>query len=236
MVFPAFFNLSLYFAIRSSWSEPQSASGLIFANCIELPHLWLQRCKIIQELVMVQGSLVYCSPWGCKESDTTEWLNWTEYWCKMISLLSVLTIWWCLCVKSSLVLLEVVCYDQGVLLAKLLAFSLLHFVLQCQTCLLFQLSLNFLLLHSSLLWWKGHLFFFGVSSRRSCRSSENRSTWDSSASKVGAQTWITVLNALPWKQIKIILSLLKLYPDTVFQTLWLTMGATPFLLRVSCPQ
>ena len=22
-----------------------------------------------------QGSLVYCSPWGCKESDTTEWLN-----------------------------------------------------------------------------------------------------------------------------------------------------------------
>ena len=23
-----------------------------------------------------QGSLVCCSPWGCKESDTTEWLNW----------------------------------------------------------------------------------------------------------------------------------------------------------------
>ena len=22
-----------------------------------------------------QGSLAYCSPWGCKESDTTEWLN-----------------------------------------------------------------------------------------------------------------------------------------------------------------
>ena len=22
-----------------------------------------------------QGSLVYCSPWGCKESDTTEQLN-----------------------------------------------------------------------------------------------------------------------------------------------------------------
>ena len=26
----------------------------------------------------IQGSLVCCSPWGCKESDTTEWLNWTE--------------------------------------------------------------------------------------------------------------------------------------------------------------
>ena len=26
----------------------------------------------------VQGSLVCCSPRGCKELDTTEWLNWTE--------------------------------------------------------------------------------------------------------------------------------------------------------------
>ena len=25
-----------------------------------------------------QGSLVCCSPWGLKELDTTEWLNWTE--------------------------------------------------------------------------------------------------------------------------------------------------------------
>ena len=25
-----------------------------------------------------QGSLACWSPWGCKESDTTEWLNWTE--------------------------------------------------------------------------------------------------------------------------------------------------------------
>ena len=25
-----------------------------------------------------QGGLVCCSPWGCKELDTTEWLNWTE--------------------------------------------------------------------------------------------------------------------------------------------------------------
>ena len=25
-----------------------------------------------------QGGLVCCSSWGCKESDTTEWLNWTE--------------------------------------------------------------------------------------------------------------------------------------------------------------
>ena len=25
-----------------------------------------------------QGSLMCCSPWGHKEADTTEWLNWTE--------------------------------------------------------------------------------------------------------------------------------------------------------------
>ena len=25
-----------------------------------------------------QGGLACCSPWGCKELDTTEWLNWTE--------------------------------------------------------------------------------------------------------------------------------------------------------------
>ena len=25
-----------------------------------------------------QGSLACCSLWGCKESDTTEWLNWTD--------------------------------------------------------------------------------------------------------------------------------------------------------------
>ena len=43
MVFPPFFNLSLNLAIRSSWSEPQSAPSLLFADCIELLHLWLQR-------------------------------------------------------------------------------------------------------------------------------------------------------------------------------------------------
>ena len=42
MVFPTFFNLSLNLAIRSSWSEPQSAPHLFFADCIEILHLMLQ--------------------------------------------------------------------------------------------------------------------------------------------------------------------------------------------------
>ena len=39
----------------------------------------------------------------------------------------------------------------------LLAFALLHSVLQGQICLLLQVSLGLLLLHSSPLWWKRHL-------------------------------------------------------------------------------
>ena len=39
----------------------------------------------------------------------------------------------------------------------LLAFALLHFVLQGQTCLLLQVTLDFLLLHSSPIWWKSEV-------------------------------------------------------------------------------
>ena len=31
-----------------------------------------------------QGSLARCSPWGCKESDTTEWLNWIDWQWKLV--------------------------------------------------------------------------------------------------------------------------------------------------------
>ena len=79
--FPYFFNLSLNLAVESLWSEPQSAPGLVFADCIVLPSLTAKN---------------------------------------IINLISVLTIWWCPCVESSLVLLEEgVCYDQCILLAKL---------------------------------------------------------------------------------------------------------------------
>ena len=41
-----------------------------------------------------QGALVCCSSWGCKESDTTEWLNWTQLkqsypWCSGCSCLII---------------------------------------------------------------------------------------------------------------------------------------------------
>ena len=47
MVFLTFFNLTLNLTIRSSQSEPQSAPGLVFADCIELLHLRLQRIQSI---------------------------------------------------------------------------------------------------------------------------------------------------------------------------------------------
>ena len=40
--FPPFFNLHLNFAIRSSWSGPQSAPSLVFADCTEIFHLQLK--------------------------------------------------------------------------------------------------------------------------------------------------------------------------------------------------
>ena len=43
-----------------------------------------------------------------------------------------------------------------------LPFALLHFVLRGQTCLFLQVSLDFLLLHSSPLWWKEHHFLMLV--------------------------------------------------------------------------
>ena len=43
VVFPMFFNLSLKFVIRSSWSEPLSTTGLVFVDYIEVLHLQLQR-------------------------------------------------------------------------------------------------------------------------------------------------------------------------------------------------
>ena len=121
----------------------------------------------------------------------------------------------------------------------LLAFAWLHFVLQGQTCLLLQVSLDFLL-HTVLYDEKDiffFFFFFAVSSRRSCRSWENHSTSASVALVVEAETWITVVfNGLPWKWTEIILLFLILHPSTTFQTLLLTLRTTLFLLRDSCLQ
>ena len=121
VVFPTFFNLNLNFALRSLWSEPQSAPGLFF-------FCWLYRA----------------SPSLTAKS--------------IISLISVLTIWWCPCVKSSLVLLEEgVCYDQCILLTKL--YEPLPCFLPSSKAKYACYSRCFLTSYfCSPIWWKEHLF------------------------------------------------------------------------------
>ena len=89
----------------------------------------------------------------------------------IINLILVLTIWWCPCVESSLVLLEEDgCYDQCVLLAKL--FALLHFVLQGQIACYSRCFLNsYFYIPTPIM---KRTSFLGVSSKRSCRSSSDQ--------------------------------------------------------------
>ena len=46
VAFTTFFNLSLIFALRTSWSEAQSAPGLVFADFRELLHLLHQSVDV----------------------------------------------------------------------------------------------------------------------------------------------------------------------------------------------
>ena len=115
----------------------------------------------------------------------------------------------------------------------LLAFVFLHFVLQSQTCLLLQMSLDFLLLHSSPLWWKRLLIFTLVLEdlvglHRTVQLQLLRHY--QLGHRLGLLWyWMACLGN---KQI--ILSFLRLHPSTAFQILLLTMRAIPFLLRDSC--
>ena len=115
----------------------------------------------------------------------------------------------------------------------LLAFSLLHFLLQGQTSLLFQVFLDFLLLRSNPLWWKGHLFLVLI---LQCAVGHLTSQLQLLCSQwfghrlVYVMLYITctyvvhrlvlvMLNGYPWKWTEIILLFLRLHPSTAFRTL-----------------
>ena len=154
----------------------------------------------------------------------------------IINLISLLTIWWCPCVESSLVLLEEgVCYDQCIFLAKL--YSLPCFILHSKAKFACY-SRCFLASYFCIpVPYSEKDIFLGVSSKRSCRSTVepfNFSFFSVTGWGIGLDC--VILNGLPWKRTEIILSLLRLHPSTAFQTLLLTMIATPFLLRDSCLQ
>ena len=60
---------------------------------------WMASLKWAPGVGNGQGSLACCSPWGCKESDTTEWLKWTEL---NQSILTFYYCWRLLSVKGSI--------------------------------------------------------------------------------------------------------------------------------------
>ena len=85
LVFSTFFNLSLNLAIRSSWSEPQSAPGLIFADCIELLHLSFSiitlPTKVCLVKAMVFPEVMYgCESWTINKAEHRR-IDTFELWC-----------------------------------------------------------------------------------------------------------------------------------------------------------
>ena len=122
MVFPTFFNFSLNLAIKSSWSEPQSAPSLVFVDFISF------------------------SIFGCKEYNQSDFG--VDY-----LVMSMCRVFSCVVGRGCLL------WPVHSLGKTLFALAFLHFLLQGQICLLLQVFLDFLLLHFSPLWWKGHLFW-----------------------------------------------------------------------------
>ena len=63
---------------REAWRQEEK--GMIWMRWLDgITDSMNMSLSKLRELVMDgQGSLACCSQWGCKESDTTEWLNSTE--------------------------------------------------------------------------------------------------------------------------------------------------------------
>ena len=114
--------------------------------------------------------------WLCRTSPSSDAKN-------IINLISVLTIWWCPRAESSLVLSEEgVCYDQCVLLGNSVSPCLASF---CPPRPNLLVTPGISWLHTFASSMMKRTYYFGVSSRRSYRSSLNHSTSASSALEVG---------------------------------------------------
>ena len=118
----------------------------------------------------------------------------------------------------------------------LLAFALLHFVLQGQSCLQLQVSLDFL--HFCIpIPYDENGIFCDVSSKKCYRSSQNFPT---SACFSGIASWGIDLDYcdVEWFALEMnwgyTVIFEALHPSTAFQTLPLTVRANPLLQRDSC--
>ena len=145
------------------------------------------------------------------------------------NVISVLTICWCpyvlCCWKRVSAMTSVFSWQNSVSLCPA-SFCI------SRSNLPVQVSLDFLLLHSSPLWWKEHLFLVLV--QKVFIEPLNFSFFSITGQGIDLDYW--AIDGLPWKWTEIILSFLRLHSSTAFMTLLLTMRATPFLLRDSCQQ
>ena len=96
-------------------------------------------------------------------------------------------------------------------------------------CLLLQVFLDFLLLHSSPLWWKWHLFGVLVLEGLVGLCKIIELLWHSAWGIDLDYCDTVILNGLPWKQTDIILSFLKLHASTAFWTFCWLYRASPSL-------
>ena len=113
----------------------------------------------------------------------------------------------------------------------LLVFALLHSVLQGQICLLLQVSLDFLLLHSSPLWWKGHLYLMFileglVGLHTTLQLELLKHYW------LGHRLGWPVVNDLPWKLTEIILLFWRFFPLLHFRLFCWLWGLLHFFQRI----
>ena len=148
----------------------------------------------------------------------------------IISLISVLTIWWCPCVESFIVLLEEgVCYDQCILLAKLYL-PLPCFILYSRPNLPVIPGVSWLPTFAFQSPIMKRTSFLGVSSTRTVQLQLLQCYW--LAHRLGSLWyWIVCLGNEQrsfchfWDCIQVL-----------HFGLLLTVMAAPFLLRDSCPQ
>ena len=152
----------------------------------------------------------------------------------IINLNSVLAIWWCPSAELSLVFLEGGVITSAFFWQNSVSLCSTSCVLQGQMGLLLQVSLDFLILHSSPLWWKGHhflmLFLKGLVG---LHRTINFIFFSISAWSIDLGVllyWMVCLGNEPrsfcfWDCTQVL-----------HFRLFLTMRAMPFLLRDSCPQ
>ena len=159
----------------------------------------------------------------------------------IINLILVLTIWWCPCVQSCVVGRGCLLWPVRSLGKILLAFDLLHFVLQGQICVLLQVALDFILLHSNPLQWKGQLSWVLVLEDlvglyRTIRFQLLQHYW--LWHRLGLLWFWMVCLGNGQRSCCHLWDCIQVLHFALFCWLWwlLTMMATPFLLRDSCPQ